>query len=102
VLAAAAPVAMGQTVNLGTNREISVGDLAQLIARLAERPITIESDTARVRPEGSEVERLLADNTLARNLLGWNPKTSLEEGLLNTIEWVRQHTERYRPDVYVL
>ena len=102
VLAASAPEAVGQTINLGSGREISIGELAQLIAHLVGEPITIESDEKRVRPDKSEVERLLADNTLARTLLGWKPLVSLEEGLGHTIEWIRQHRERYRPDVYVL
>lgn len=101
LLAASASGAVGQTINLGSGREISVGDLAGLIARLAGRPITVESDEQRVRPEKSEVERLLADNSLARTLLGWEPTVSLEDGLVRTLEWMRQHLERYRPGVYV-
>jgi dTDP-glucose 4,6-dehydratase len=100
--AASAPGAVGRVLNLGTGREISIGDLAQLIARLAERPVRIESDEARTRPGGSEVERLLADSTAARELLGWEPRVGLEEGLRRTIEWVRRHPERYRPGVYVV
>ena len=102
LLAASASAAVGQTINLGSGREISIGELAQLIARLAGQPIAIESDEQRVRPDKSEIERLLADNTLARTLLGWEPVVSLEEGLKRTIEWMRQHLERYRPDVYIL
>ncbi|MDY6876670.1 MAG: GDP-mannose 4,6-dehydratase [Chloroflexota bacterium] len=102
LLAASVPTVVGRTINLGSGREISIGELAQLIARLIDRPLTIKSDEQRVRPEKSEVERLLADNTLARTLLGWSPVVTLKEGLEHTIEWMRQHLERYRPDVYVL
>lgn len=102
LLAASVSAVVGRTINLGSGREISIGELAQLIARLIGRPITIESDEQRVRPEKSEVERLLADNTLARTLLGWGPVVTLKEGLEHTIEWMRQHLGRYRPDVYVL
>ncbi len=106
VLAAQAPGAVGQTINLGSGREISIGDLAQLIARLLEQEIRLEPDAQRVRPEQSEVERLVADNRLARQLLGWEPAVSLEEGLLATIDWFRQHLAkhraRYRPGVYVV
>ena len=101
VLAASTPAASGQTINLGSGREIGIGDLAQLIARLVDKPIRIESEAARVRPEGSEVERLLADNRLARELLGWEPRVNLEDGLQRTIEWIQQHPERYRPGVYI-
>ena len=102
LLAAQAPKAVGRTVNLGSGWEISIGDLAHLIARLVGRPIRIESDEARVRPEKSEVDRLLADNALARELLGWTPKVSLEEGLERTIAWLKTNLEKYRPGVYVV
>lgn len=102
VLAASTPAASGRTINLGSGREISIGELAQLIAQLMDRPMRIESEDARARPEGSEVERLLADNRLARELLGWEPSVALEEGLRRTIEWIQQHPERYRPGVYTI
>lgn len=94
--------AVGQTVNLGSGREISIGDLADLIGRIAERPVKVESDEARLRPDASEVERLLADNTKARRLLDWEPRVTLEDGLGRTIEWIAAHMERYRPGVYVV
>ena len=67
-----------------------------------EHPAAIEHDAQRVRPEGSEVERLLADNTLARELLGWKPMVTLEDGLRRTIEWVKQHREGYATRVHVV
>jgi len=100
--AAMIPEAIGQTINLGSGREISIGDLAQLIAELVGKPIDIVNQEKRMRPEQSEVDRLLADNSLAQELLGWQPKVSLEQGLAKTIEWLQQNLERYRPDVYVL
>lgn len=99
---AAVPAAVGQTINLGSGREISIGALAKLIAQLCGHEVTIETDSQRIRPEKSEVERLLADNTLAANLLGWKPGVTLEEGLMKTIEWMRQNAHRYRPDVYAI
>ena len=71
VLAAECSEAVGKTINLGSGREISIGDLAQLIGRLVGKPIEIITDDARVRPEKSEVERLLADTALAQSVLGW-------------------------------
>jgi len=100
VKAASVPEAVGQTINFGSGQEISIGDLAKTIARLCGRENSIESDEQRVRPDKSEVERLLADNALARTLLGWVPAVSLEEGLTLTIDWMRQHLDRYRSDVY--
>lgn len=99
--AALIPAAVGRAINLGSGREISIGEVAEMIGRLAGRPVNIESDARRLRPDKSEVERLLADNTLARTLLGWQPTLSLEEGLERTIAWMQQNLERYRPDVYV-
>ena len=64
--------------------------------------IEIERDDERVRPEGSEVERLCADNAAAKEILGWEPAVSLEEGLRVTIEWIKDHLDAYRPGVYVL
>lgn len=102
LLAASTPNAVGKTINLGSGREISIGDLAQLIINLVGRPIKIEVAGQRVRPDGSEVERLLADNTRAREILGWSPKVTLEEGLAITINWIKQNLTRYKPDVHIL
>jgi NAD dependent epimerase/dehydratase len=100
VRAAVADGAVGKTINLGSNRKISIGELAKLIASLANRNITVEEDQRRIRPNKSEVGCLLADNTLARTLLGWEPKVSLEEGLKITIEWMKQNLDRYQPNEY--
>jgi NAD dependent epimerase/dehydratase len=99
---ASTPAAIGRTINLGSGREISVGDLARMIAGFCGQEITIQSEAQRMRPDKSEVERLLADNTLARTLLGWEPAVTLEDGLTQTIEWMRQNLNRYRPDVYTI
>ena len=100
VAAAEAPEAIGQSFNLGSNREITIGDLAQLIIKIVGVPAEIESDSARVRPANSEVERLLADNTRARDLLGWAPRVTLEEGLKQTVAWLRENQHWYRAGVY--
>ena len=96
LLAASTPSAVGQTINLGSGREISVGDLANLIAQLIGKPIKIESEDQRLRPQGSEVERLLADHTLAKSLLSWQPRVSLEDGLVRTIAWIKDNLEFFR------
>ncbi len=102
IYAASVDAALGQAINLGSGREISIGDLAQMIIRLVGRDITIETEQQRIRPDQSEVSRLLADNTLARELLGWEPVVTLEAGLQRTIDWLRDHLSRYRPGVYRL
>ena len=102
LLAASVSEVIGQTINLGSGREISIGDLARLIARLIGRSVSIECEEKRVRPEKSEVERLVADSTLARTLLNWKPTVDLEEGLKRTIEWMGKHLDRYRSEIYIL
>ena len=102
ICAAASPAAIGKTINIGTGREISVGDLARLILGLLGKELPIVCEEERVRPAGSEVERLCADNRLAREVLGWQPRHTLEEGLRKTIEWMEGHLERYRPGLYVV
>jgi len=102
VLAGQSDAAVGHTVNLGTGRETSVRELVELIGRLCEVEPLIETEEQRQRVEGSEVERLLADASLARRLLGWEPSLSLEEGLAATIAWFRENLHRYRPGHYVV
>ena len=81
ILAASSAEAIGQTINLGSGREISIGDLAKVIGKLTGREIQIESESGRARPENSEVERLLADNGRARTLLGWESADTPRRGL---------------------
>jgi NAD dependent epimerase/dehydratase len=100
IAAAERTEAIGQTINLGSNREISIGDLAQLLIRMTGASAEIESDSARIRPANSEVERLLADNARALELLAWIPRVSLEEGLERTIAWLRDNQHWYRAGIY--
>lgn len=101
-LAAGVKPVIGQTINLGTGREISVGDLAELIARIAGRAVRVVGDDRRVRPAKSEVDRLLADSTRAHTQLAWEPRVSLEEGLERTIPWVAANLAHYRPADYAI
>jgi len=94
--------AVGEVINLGTGREISIGALAQTILETMGKKMPIISESQRMRPENSEVERLCAENRKARELLAWQPQFSLEEGLVKTIEWLRENYEQYRSDVYVI
>ncbi|PNE20250.1 NAD-dependent dehydratase [Mesotoga sp. Brook.08.YT.4.2.5.1] len=90
----------GEVINLGSNREISIKDLAQLIAGLMNKELKIEIDDGRIRPDKSEVERLLCDSSKAKELTGWEPRYSLEEGLKETIKWLENNMAYYKPDIY--
>ena len=102
VLAGKEPKAVGQTINLGSGKEISIGDLAKIIAGKLGKSLQIEQDDSRLRPLGSEVKRLLADNRLASELLGWEPVIDLDKGLDITIEWMEQNLPKYRLGVYTV
>jgi NAD dependent epimerase/dehydratase len=94
--------AVGREVNIGSGREISIGDLAEKLIALTGAQATILTDDVRLRPEKSEVERLLAANALIRELTDWAPSVSLDEGLTQTVEWFRDgaNSSRYRSDRY--
>jgi NDP-hexose 4,6-dehydratase len=94
----------GRVLNAGTGREISIGDLAQLIAGLMGRPLRLARGEERVRPAASEVMRLVADTTRIHELTGWQPRVTLEEGLAETIAWFSSaaNLARYRPERYTV
>ncbi len=95
-------LALGEVVNLGSNYEISIGDLVNKIALLMDTEITIESADERKRPEKSEVERLWAENRKAFELLNWSPRYTLDQGLEETISWFREpgNLALYKADIY--
>lgn len=92
----------GETFNLGTGDEVRIGDLAREIISLVNKPIKIVVDPKRLRPEKSEVQRLVSDNSSAKEKLAWEPKTSLSKGLESTIGWFRNHLHLYDPEIYQL
>jgi dTDP-glucose 4,6-dehydratase len=91
---------IGHVVNLGSGQEISIGELATRIFRLMGQEPRIVADDTRIRPEKSEVERLLANNAKAKSLIGWEPQISFDEGLHHTIEWLRKHLTLYKTNIY--
>jgi NAD dependent epimerase/dehydratase len=105
-LTAPAEQAVGQTINLGSGFEISVGATAKMIADVMGVDIEIETDEARLRPVNSEVERLWADNSKARQQLGWSPEfgglEGMRRGLEKTAQWFTDpgNLGRYKTDVY--
>jgi len=94
--------AIGETINLSSGREVSIGDLVQIIGSILGHEIRIQTDKKRVRPRGSEVERLLGANARARKLLGWKPAVGLEKGLEHTVDWIREHINEYRAREYAV
>ena len=100
--AAKAPAAVGRTLNLGTGRGVTVGETVKLLMRLSGRDARIKTDRRRVRPEASEVFKLIADARLAATLAGWRPRFTLEQGLVRTIEHVRTDLDSYKADLYNL
>lgn len=98
--AATNPAAVGQVINVGSGREISIGDLARLIIELIGSKSEVVEDTQRLRPANSEVERLLCANGKAMELLGWTPRIQLEEGLQRTIAWMTGNLDRFKTDIY--
>ena len=100
IAAAARREAVGQVINLGSGAEISVQRLASTIGELLGKKLTLIAEDQRIRPENSEVERLCADATKARELLGWESSVSLEDGLRQTIAWVERNLQGYRVKEY--
>ena len=96
----------GETINFGSNYEISIGETAQLICEIMESDAKVAFDKERERPGKSEVERLWADNSKAKKLCGWEPEYAgidgFKRGLKETIDWFSNAPEfaRYRPDEY--
>ncbi len=91
---------IGEVINIGNGMEFTVGDVANKIIRLLGEKVRIVSENKRIRPNTSEVERLLADNRKAKRLIGWTPRTSLEDGLKETIEWVKANIDSFKTGIY--
>lgn len=100
VAVAGHPAAVGQVINVGSGREIAIGELARLIVRMVGSRSEVVEDTQRIRPAHSEVERLLCSHAKASRLLGWSPGVDLETGLERTIAWFGRHLDRYKTDIY--
>ena len=92
----------GEVINIGSGSEISIGDLAAKIQNILGTTVKIAVDDKRIRPEKSEVERLLASNQKAKRLLGWSPSCTIDQGLQKTIEWIRkpENFSFYKPELY--
>jgi NAD dependent epimerase/dehydratase len=102
VAAATADAAVGRTVQLGVNHDVSVADIVDLVGDILGRELTVETDPRRVRPDASEVVRLISGPFLAREVLGWEARVPLREGLERTIAWIERNADRFRSADYVI
>lgn len=93
---------LGETINLGTGREASVKEVAEIVLKVVNRDIPLVFDANRLRPEASEVDRLLAEASKAKSLLAWTPKHTLEQGIEATVKWIGQHLDQYKPTQYAV
>ncbi len=100
--AASAHGVEGGTFNLGTGTAVTIGSLAKKIIHKVGTQAQVEVDAQRLRPEKSEVRRLLSDHSLAHERIGWSPSVSLDDGLDQTIDWIRANLDHYRIGVYEL
>ena len=99
---AEAESAVGRVVNVGSGQEIAIGDLVKLIFRVTDITAEVVTDEVRLRPEKSEVERLLCDNSIARKLTGWQPEYTLEDGLKITARWMKNNLDTFDTGNYAL
>lgn len=93
---------LGEEINLGNDNTIRIGDLAEKIFSIIGKSPKLIADPQRVRPGKSEVMKLWASNQKAKELIGWEPRVSLDEGLRRTVEWIRDHLNLYKPDEYTV
>jgi nucleoside-diphosphate-sugar epimerase len=100
LMAASCDEAVGQTINIGNGKGIAIGKLAETIIAISGKDAAIVSDDQRVRPPASEVMKLIADNSKAKAVIGWEPKVGLEQGLRNCYEHIEQHIDLYKPHIY--
>ena len=93
---------IGETINIGSNSEISIGSTFDLIKELMKSDVKLVTDKERIRPENSEVFRLCCDNTKIQLLTGFKPQVDIKEGLQRTIDWFTQpnHLKHYKSEIY--
>ena len=91
---------IGQEINIATQKEISIGQLAEELIRQINPQAKIVCDEQRLRPTKSEVERLLGCNAKIKELTAWEPRYTFEEGLAETIEFLKNNLDKYKVDIY--
>jgi dTDP-glucose 4,6-dehydratase len=91
---------VGEVVNLGSSREVSIGELTEIVSYCLNKKIKVVREKKRIRPGKSEVERLFSDSSKAKALFAWNPKINIEKGIRKTISWIEKNIDRYKEEIY--
>jgi len=91
---------VGEVINVGSGIGVSIESVAQKIIEISGKKARLVEDRQRIRPEKSEVQKLICSNQKAQKLLGWKPSVSLENGIRKTLEFVSEHKEMYKPEIY--
>lgn len=100
--AARSPAANGETLQLGTGVDHSVADMVTSVGRAVGRELVVEQDPARARPSASEVMRLISGPEKMKRVTGWEPRYSLDDGIAEMVEWVREHLDAFDPAEYAV
>lgn len=90
----------GKVTNVGFGQGITIGDLAQKIFKLMKKDVKIKTDEQRIRPEKSEVLTLICDNSQAKELVNWGPAHTLDQGLMETIDFIKENSDMYKTEQY--
>ena len=102
LLLAESSATVGECVNIGTGREVAIRDAIRTVVEVVGKANKVVRDEARLRPEASEVQRLCADISKARRLVGYEPSVSFAEGIRRTADWIAAHLDVYRPGAYAV
>lgn len=91
---------IGELINLGTGIGVAIYEIKNQIEKILGKTLEIEEETVRIRPEKSEVLKLICNNEKAKNMLGWQPRYSLNEGIREVVDFVSQHLSQYKTGIY--
>lgn len=91
---------VGEVINIGSGRGLTIEEIADTVIKLLDKNIKINLDEKRLRPEKSEVGILICDYRKAEKLINWTPKFTFEEGLIETIRWIKNNLKYFKPEIY--
>jgi NAD dependent epimerase/dehydratase len=94
------PAAEGEVVNIGSGEEWSIQQVVDILSEIVGRRVSVETERERIRPESSEVNRLLADNARMLELTGWRGQVPFRDGLRRTVSWIERNLSHFNPDRY--